>query len=717
MRASSLVLAALVGALVPAPALAAPDDFEIVSLSNRPDMVSGGDALVRIDLPRNVPASRVRVSLNRTDVTAAFRADAASGSMTGLVLGMRLGDNRLEVRSTGRGGESARLTLVNHRIQGPVFSGPQEQPYICQTHVFTRPVFGGNLGPALDADCSIATRVDYAYRSTDGTLKPLPSTSARPADLAMTTTLTGAQVPYIVRIETGTIDRAIYQTSILHDPTSEPSPDPWTRPAGWNGRLIYTFGGGCHPGWYFQGRTTGGVIDNAMLSQGYGVASSSLNVSGNNCNHMLAAEAMMMVKERFIEAYGAPLHTIGWGCSGGSFQQHQIAENYPGLLDGILPGCSFPEVLSTTVAVTDARLLLHYFTALAAPGSWTQEQLRAASGLSQFNNITRVADMYGRNWTDPTAMCPADLPLELRYHPVTNRGGARCNIYDHTVNVFGRDPVTGFARRPLDNVGVQYGLAALESGAISKAQFLDLNEKIGGLDIDSNFIPERTVADVQALRAAYRTGRIMTGGGGLKDVPIIDYRAYSDDLAPGDIHQRYHSFSTRERLVRANGHADNQVMVIEDFRFGYYSSNSPVLREVLRQMDRWLLNIEADRSNARRSVKVVRNKPADLQEGCWTRDAVPVWIPEKQVHGAPGICNAIYPSDPDPRIAAGEPLANDVHKCRLKDIDPADYLPVSFDAAEMAHLRTIFPRGVCDWSRRGVAQRGLAGTWISFGGN
>jgi Tannase-like family of unknown function (DUF6351) len=79
----------------------------------------------------------------------------------------------------------------------------------------------------------------------------------------------------------------------------------------------------------------------------------------------------------------------------------------------------------------------------------------------------------------------------------------------------------GFARRPLDNVGVQYGLAALNAGLISEAQFLDLNEKIGGLDIDANFIPERMVADRQATRAAYQTGKVI-GGGPLGSVPILD---------------------------------------------------------------------------------------------------------------------------------------------------------------------------------------------------
>ena len=45
---------------------------------------------------------------------------------------------------------------------------------------------------------------------------------------------------------------------------------------------------------------------------------------------------MMMVKERFIERFGVPDHTIGWGASGGSVQQHLIAQNYPGLLDGTI---------------------------------------------------------------------------------------------------------------------------------------------------------------------------------------------------------------------------------------------------------------------------------------------------------------------------------------------------------------------------------------------
>jgi hypothetical protein len=77
------------------------------------------------------------------------------------------------------------------------------------------------------------------------------------------------------------------------------------------------------------------MITDAVVGKGYAEASSTLNVFGNNCNDLLASETMMMVKERFIKAYGKPLFTFGRGGSGGSYQQIQTADNYPGLLDGI----------------------------------------------------------------------------------------------------------------------------------------------------------------------------------------------------------------------------------------------------------------------------------------------------------------------------------------------------------------------------------------------
>ena len=686
-----------------------------VESSTSPQWVSGGDALVKVS--GDVPAgASVRLSVNGAPATATFAADPVDGKPVALVTGLADGNNELvaELVEAGATSPSGRATLqvTNSPRNGPLFSGPYETPFTCQTDTFRIFANGPFLGAPLDANCSAATRVDYVYRNSAGSYVALPSTTAVPADAATTTTSDGRTVPYIVRLETGTVNRAIYQTAMLHNPAAEAAPSPTQRPSGWNGKLVYTFGGGCTGGWYRQGNTTGGVLDDPILRQGYAMASSSLNVFGNNCQDLSSAESMAMVKERFIEAYGRPRYTIGWGCSGGSYQQHQIADNYPGLLDGILPGCSFPEVMFATVySITDMRLLGNYFTN-TAPGVFTDEQQRQVAGI--LNRATMYTDTVYRGALRiaPDEYCPVTLPEAQRYNPLTNRTGARCSVYDHTVNVLGRDPLTGFARRPLDNVGVQYGLQALNAGTVTVDQFLDLNERIGGYDVDARFQGPRTVADVEATRAAYQTGRLTSAGGGLRDVPIIDYRAYSDDNPIGDIHLRYHSFSMRERLIKANGDAGNQVMLVEDFRYGYYSSSSPLLLRALAEMDKWIAAIQADTGSGTQHEKVVRNKPATLQEGCNTRDANPTFIAESQ-HPTQGRCAELYPAPPAPRAVAGAPLAADVVKCSLKPVTATDYA-VSFTAEQSTRLNAIFPTGVCNWSVPGVEQQGLRGTWLKF---
>ena len=690
--------------------------FRLSILSSRPDAVSGENALVEVSLPGPIHSNQVSVRLNGADVTSGFHPGSAPNRLIGLVSGLRLGANQLVAALRGGGDDSgagARLTLTDYPITGPLFAGPHETPFICQTQGF-KLVVGGKLGPATDADCSVPTRVDYVYRSTAGVLAPLPDPSNHPADLAMTTISTGAAVPYIVRIETGTINRAVYETAILNDPAAEPAADPWHRPAGWNGRLIYTFGGGCPGGWYIQGTSTGGVTDDVMLRSGFAVASATLNVFGTNCNDLLAAETMDMVKERFIKAYGPPLFTIGWGCSGGSYQSHQIGDNYPGLLDGIVVGCSFPDVgFGTIQTISDARLLGHFFTSLA-PGEFTKAQQQAISGFGKWDSIANLGGGGGR--IDPRIFCPSALPLADRYDPITNPSGARCDVYDHTVNAYGRNPETGFARRPLDNVGIQYGLAALNAGTISVDQFLDLNQGVGGFDQDANFVTQRTVADPDATRIAYRSGRLLNGGGGLRTMPIIDYRAYTDDQPGGNIHMRFQSFSTRERLLAANGTFANQVMLEEDFRYGYFETKSPVLQYSLQKMDQWLTSLSARSDRARRTLAdVVGTKPGDLSDSCWTRDANPQRIVEPQVVGVgTTTCNTLYPVWPAPRMVAGGPVANNQIKCQLRPISLADYT-VAFSNAQQERLQTEFADGVCDWAQPGVDQQGLAGTWISFG--
>ena len=691
-------------------AQSATGDFQIAAVSARPDFVSGGDVLIRIRVPQTVSLEATQVMLNGADITSVFHRDDPGHGLAGLVTGLKPGPNTVAATAGGRSSNGGgQLTLVNHPIAGPVFSGPHETPFICETETF-KLQSGELLGKPLDANCSVNRRVDHYYRSTaGGALKPLPS-SATPPDLAQITTLTGSSVPYIVRIETGTINRGIYQIAMLHNPASDPAPDPWRTSAGWNGRLIYTHGGGCVGGWYRQGDNTGGVVDDVMLRRGYAVASSSLNVFGNNCAETLAAETMMMVKEHFIETYGAPKFTIGWGGSGGSYQQHQIADGYPGLLDGIMPARSFPDVSFGTIPfITDARLLKHYFDTLATM-PFTDEQKRQITGFGNLATMTSVDEGAGR--INAMEHCSPAIPKELLYDAVKNPKGARCTVYDHAANVYGRDPRTGFARRPLDNVGVQYGLAALNSGAITKAQFLELNEKIGGFDNDGNMVPARTVADPAAIRAAYRSRLLLNGGGGLATTPIIDYRAYRDDLPEGDVHIRYTSFSTRERLLKANGYVDNHIMLTDDRKWTD-SLRAPVLAEALSQMDQWLTRLTEDTSTDPKIDKLRRAKPDDLVDACWTRDDQPQKIAEKATYGS-GRCEALYPSNSVPRGVAGSSVASDVIKCQLKPISASDYKD-SLTAEEMASLRRLFPGGVCDWSKPGVDQQKPGGTWLKVG--
>lgn len=693
------------------------------SLSNRPDKLSGGDALIRIGLPDPAAAEGLRVRLNDTDVTGAFRPSDNGRSLVGLVEGLKEGRNRLIAQAKGSG--PAWLVLVSHPLSGPVFAGPKQEPFVCETNEFQVYPGGGTLGEPLDENCTVERRVDYLYRTQSGQFLPYDP-QVPPGDLTMTTTLDGATVPYVVRLETGVINRAIYQTAVLDDPT-RPGPSTVLRDGAWNGRLVYNFGGGCRSGWYRQGSSTGGVLDHRELSRGFATASASLNVFGNNCDDLLAAETMMMVKERFIETYGRPRYTIGWGCSGGSYQQHQIGDNYPGLLDGIVPSCSFPEVgFGTAYTLADSRLLWHYYQ--NAGVEWTEEQLRAASGFGVFATVANLDNGAAR--LDPVPGRPdrasaefdASVDASLRYHPTDNPRGARATIYDHAVNSYGIDPQTGFARRPLDNVGVQYGLEALNAGQISTAQFLDLNEKIGGMDIDANFTAQRMTADLRATRAAYRTGRMLNGGGGLASMPILDYDQLYTDLQPGgDIHLKFHHFSTRERLREANGHIDNHVMwsgggnAADDA--AYPGRVAYIQDRALEAMDRWLARITADTSPAPRAEKVVRNKPADLQDGCWTREATPDFIAEPQRFGGPGTsaCNDLYPAFPSPRMVAGGPIESNIIKCELKAVDPRDY-SVDFSSADYARLTRIFPTGVCNWEVPGVGQTDLAGTWLGYTG-
>jgi hypothetical protein len=123
------------------------------------------------------------VTLNGTDISAAF-ASAPQGSVrTALVTGLKVGSNQLVANVPGAGTTS--LTITDTPITGPLFSGVQQTPFICQTNSFTLPD-GSTLGAPTDANCSVPTKVIYIYKTTAGAYKPFDASAARPADMAQT---------------------------------------------------------------------------------------------------------------------------------------------------------------------------------------------------------------------------------------------------------------------------------------------------------------------------------------------------------------------------------------------------------------------------------------------------------------------------------------------------------------------------------------------------
>lgn len=679
----------------------AADPLRIEILSNDPKRISGGDVLVRIQVPPEISLDSVAITRNGHSVKDVFRADKDSHALVGVVDGLRVGHNILSAGAANA--QAAEIAIINHPIHGPVFSGPHEEPFMCGSAEFQLPN-GRMLGEPLDANCSTETVVTYVYRSTDERkVKPLTNLKQLPADVAVTVTTTGERVPYVVRVETGTINRSIYQFAVLHNPAKEEEPAPWTPPEAWNKRLLYSFGGGCTNGWFRQGSTLPSLIQDNIVGKGYVEAVATLNVFGTNCQDLTAAETMMMVKERIIEALGVPLFTFGRGGSGGSYQQIQIADNYPGLLDGIIPSATFPEVLETTQFLVDIQLLHRYFNRVGNELSDAQKQ--AISGVGTLATIGGT--QAGARRISPTAFCPKELPVELRYHPVNHPTGARCDIFDHTVNVYGRDPETGFARRTVDNQGVQYGLVALQQKAITVDQFLDLNEFIGGHDNDGNLVAKRSTGDPMAIRAAYQTGRITNGGLGLGKVPILDVRVYMDLREKGDVHLKYHSFAFRERLRRANGSVANTVMVVAPDGGG---QPSKVQAWSIQKMDEWLTKLYLHGVSPVTMAQIEAAKPADLVDACLTEEGDRIVETQSSTSGK---CHQLYPNFPSPRMLAGGPVTNDVLKCALRPIEWNEY-GVPFTAARKKRLEKIFPDGVCDWSHPGIEQQAPIGTWLRF---
>ena len=679
---------------VPSPAAVPGRTAEIRVLSNRADLISGGDALVEVVLPTGADASAVRVDVDGRDVTSAF-ALRANGRYMGLVTGLAEGPNALT--SWIAGVAAQRIIITNHPRGGPVFSGPQLQPWICAPEK-------ADLGSAVDSQCNAPTRIAYVYQPRDKKPGDYQSYDPNhpPQDVVTTTTDEGHVVPYIVRVETGTLDRTIYQLAVLADP-AQPW-QPWAPQPGWNGKLFVPFGGGCAANYGqkapIQNFDDQLILRHQFISRGWMGTSSGLNSLFQNCNEVLSAEAVMMQKELIEEQYGPIRHTIGRGGSGGSIQQNNIAAAYPGLLDGVVTDSTFPDAWTTFSDTLDCTLLTRYFLTVS-PRMWLdREKMAAVMGKSVISSCVWWTVLYG-DVSDPQlrgvfgfgllAKYRSNLPSELRYHPVRNPGGARGGAQDFQVNIWGRRGPRHAAPLPFDNEGVQYGLAALRDGIISPEQFVDLNGKIGGLDEEGEFTPGRTRMDEATLTIYYRTSRL-SDPRQLANTPMLDVR---NNLNDGDIHQPYMSWVMRARLDAANGGHGNQV--IWDHPGDRYKDDA------VFAMDHWVSAIETDTSDLPRAQKLVRNKPAGLDDTCWV---------DGKIATDQAACRKAHPYTSDARIVAGGPLSSDIRKCRLKPLSRGDY-EVRFTDAQWVSLQAAFPHGVCDWTQPGVGAQPSV-PWLTY---
>jgi hypothetical protein len=682
-----LGLLVLVVALTAMPVAASDDGSDAVELrvlSNRADLLSGDDALVEVVLDGTVGDSSLRLDIGGRDVTEAF-AVRADGRILGRVEGLSRGDNILTATTDTAG---ARITLTNHPVGGPVFSGPQVTPWICTTQ-------NNGLGEAVDEQCNAAdVRYEYFYRSGSSFAAYDPDNP--PESVPTVTTDEGKDVPYIIRQETGTQNRGIYRIAVLYNP-AEPF-EPWDNDAqGWNGKLYYPFGASCGVN-HTQGSAQN-VQNHNALSRGFMVATSSLNVLGSSCNTVVSAESVMMLKERIVDHYGEVRYTFGTGGSGGAIGQHQVANTYPGLLQGLTVGLAYPDNITTGAEVFDCHVLFNYFLQ-TSPHLWTSPAQQAAvTGHGTSVGTCAGWEVLFSSLLNPTTGC--GLPADQTYHPQDNPTGARCTYQDFNAAIFGKRPegmwiepeqiAGGFAKASYDNIGIQFGLQALQEGLITPEQFVDLNEKVGGFDIDFNLTSERSTADPGIPEIIHATGQI-NDGRHLDQVAIIDTRG-TGNIDPLLIHTMHHSFALKERMRQVHGHADNHAV---------WRGSAP--ESAFDVMDTWLSAVEADDGDASLPEKIVSNKPAEAVDRCFAGGS--------RLNATQ--CEVVWPYYGAPRIVAGAPMTHDNVKCQLQPLDRyGDYGLVPFTDAQWERLEAAFPDGVCDWSLAPVGH-GPSTPWMTF---
>ena len=182
-----------------------------------------------------------------------------------------------------------------------------------------------------------------------------------------------------------------------------------------------------------------------------------------------------MAKEHLIKSYGTLRYTIGTGCSGGSLAQQWIANAYPGIYQGILPTCSFPDAWSTATQFLDYHLLLAYFNERHEVGPRRgvdpdsdgrrprgPRRRHERRGLRRGSVPRRRPDRRVRRHDRRQPLQPDDQPGRRPLRRSRTRRST-CSAREPKALWSANEKKLGhgFVRPPIDNVGVQYGLGAL----------------------------------------------------------------------------------------------------------------------------------------------------------------------------------------------------------------------------------------------------------------
>jgi hypothetical protein len=753
MATAGLLIGTTVAYAAPSNEPPAHGRLSVAVVSSLPEHVSGGDARLHVNVPAAVRAGDVAVLVNGVDQRESFSLVPGTRTLTGVVDELELGENVVEVRLSlpGRGvppvQPDQRLVLTNHPTTGPIFSGPHQYPFVCNTvsqglgqptvdnqDTGTRVLDGSGQVVGLSRDCSAETRVDYRYLTTTGAWAAIESGQPLPANAAMTTS-TGDPGPVVVRWERGTINRFIYSIAMpipWDDDPTDLDTDPW------NGGVVYRFDGGVAIGHTQGSVSTGAMLYTPGLERGYAILHSSGTRTSTHYNLQLGGETALMVKERLIELFDVPRYTVGIGGSGGAIQQYVYAQNHPGLLDAGIPQVSYPDMVTQTVHVGDCELLEHYMDVLDASNPkwavWSNRTLLEGLNASNtFPNPYRgglpgnTECINGWRGLSPLALNPlfGQVPNQANFVPLSAIAGNEWSHFKDIVNIVGRDD-DGYARNYWDNVGVQYGLRAVADGSITPEEFLKLNGSVGGWKNEPDMVQEgfpffpgappsdfdpwsrrnqvfstdplvspapRNMGNVQAMNAVYEAGLVFRGD---IDIPILDVRPYLESVL--DMHNSHQSFASRQRMLNADGDASNQSVWFIDG-----PGNVDITPDALDVIDRWIQNIAANPSKS-----VAQNKPAEAADRCFETDGTPIASGPDVWAGIlddadPGACTERFPIYSTSRQVAGGPIEQSYFKCALIPVGEAIargfYGQWSPTGDQQAALETIFPTGVCDYSQ------------------